>query len=95
MVTQKCDVFAEANVQNSFLLMSVCLCVGIELDKLDTDMIKLLAWQRIQQLFPPIAPISLPPPAAIAAPKTPPTHPDSKTLIHNLLFKSHSKIVCF
>uniref|UniRef100_A0A667WKM5 PHD finger protein 12 n=1 Tax=Myripristis murdjan TaxID=586833 RepID=A0A667WKM5_9TELE len=26
---------------------------GIELDKLDGEMIKLLAWQRIQQLFPP------------------------------------------
>uniref|UniRef100_A0A665WRT6 PHD finger protein 12 n=1 Tax=Echeneis naucrates TaxID=173247 RepID=A0A665WRT6_ECHNA len=37
---------------------------GIELDKLDADMIKLLAWQRIQQLFPPKAPSALLPPAA-------------------------------
>uniref|UniRef100_A0A3B4WEP9 PHD finger protein 12 n=1 Tax=Seriola lalandi dorsalis TaxID=1841481 RepID=A0A3B4WEP9_SERLL len=35
----------------------------IELDKLDADMIKLLAWQRIQQLFPPKAPRALLPPA--------------------------------
>uniref|UniRef100_A0A8C9ZMI8 PHD finger protein 12 n=1 Tax=Sander lucioperca TaxID=283035 RepID=A0A8C9ZMI8_SANLU len=31
----------------------LCVCVGIELDKLDAEMIKLLAWQRIQQIFPP------------------------------------------
>lgn len=42
-------------------------------------MIKLLAWQRIQQLFPPSAPR---PPASVspaAAPKPPPAPPDSKT----------------
>ncbi|KAK2912272.1 PHD finger protein 12 [Channa argus] len=43
---------------------------GIELDKLDADMIKLLAWQRIQQLFSPKTPSPLPPPAVSAAPKT-------------------------
>ncbi|XP_070685616.1 PHD finger protein 12 isoform X2 [Pempheris klunzingeri] len=51
---------------------------GIELDKLDADMIKLLAWQRIQQLFPPKAPSTPPPPAAGAAPKTPSPRPDSQ-----------------
>lgn len=43
-------------------------------------MIKLLAWQRIQQLFPPKAPgpqTSVSPPAA---PKNPPALPDSKAL---------------
>lgn len=42
-------------------------------------MIKLLAWQRIQQLFPPKVPspqTSVSPPAA---PKTPPVLPDSET----------------
>lgn len=42
-------------------------------------MIKLLAWQRIQQLFPPKVPspqTSISPPAA---PKTPPVLPDSET----------------
>ncbi|XP_029374121.1 PHD finger protein 12 isoform X2 [Echeneis naucrates] len=51
---------------------------GIELDKLDADMIKLLAWQRIQQLFPPKAPSALLPPAASDAPKAPSPHPDSQ-----------------
>uniref|UniRef100_A0AAX7T529 PHD finger protein 12 n=1 Tax=Astatotilapia calliptera TaxID=8154 RepID=A0AAX7T529_ASTCA len=37
----------------------VCVCAGIELDKLDTEMIKLLAYQRIQQLFAPKVPIFL------------------------------------
>lgn len=59
----------------------VCLCIrsGIELDKLDAEMIKLLAWQRIQQLFPPKAPSTPLPLATAAAPKTPSPHPDSKT----------------
>lgn len=60
----------------------VCVCVGIELDKLDAEMIKLLAWQRIQQLFPPKAPSTPPPPATSAAPKTPSPRPDSKTLTY-------------
>ncbi|CAF90895.1 unnamed protein product [Tetraodon nigroviridis] len=47
---------------------------AIELDRLDADMIKLLAWQRIQQLFPPPGPgpqTSASPPAVL---------PDSKAL---------------
>nr|XP_020442114.1 PHD finger protein 12 isoform X2 [Monopterus albus] len=51
---------------------------GIELDKLDTEMIKILAWQRIQQIFPPKAPSSLPPRATSTVPKFPPAHPDSQ-----------------
>ncbi|XP_056230830.1 PHD finger protein 12 [Seriola aureovittata] len=51
---------------------------GIELDKLDADMIKLLAWQRIQQLFPPKAPRALLPPATSDTPKTPSPHPDGQ-----------------
>lgn len=51
---------------------------GIELDKLDAEMIKLLAYQRIQQLFPPKVPSTPPPPATSAAPKTPSPHPDSQ-----------------
>ncbi|XP_071768514.2 PHD finger protein 12 [Centroberyx gerrardi] len=49
---------------------------GIELDKLDGEMIKLLAWQRIQQLFPPKAP-SIPPLASTAL-KPPSLRPDSQ-----------------
>ncbi|XP_054458055.1 PHD finger protein 12 isoform X2 [Anoplopoma fimbria] len=51
---------------------------GIELDKLDAEMIKLLAWQRIQQLFPPKVPSTPPPPATSAIPKTPSPCPDSQ-----------------
>ncbi|XP_040901850.1 PHD finger protein 12 isoform X2 [Toxotes jaculatrix] len=51
---------------------------GIELDKLDAEMIKLLAWQRIQQLFPTKGPSTLLPPVASDAPKSPSPHPDSK-----------------
>lgn len=56
---------------------------GIELDKLDVEMIKLLAWQRIQQLFPPKAPSTPlpppPPPAAISTvSKAPSLPPDSE-----------------
>ncbi|XP_026227189.1 PHD finger protein 12 [Anabas testudineus] len=51
---------------------------GIELDKLDADMIKLLAWQRIQQLFPPKAPSSLASPATSAISKTLSPHPESQ-----------------
>lgn len=43
-------------------------------------MIKLLAWQRIQQLFPPKAAGPQPPIGPPAAPKTPPALPDSKAL---------------
>ncbi|XP_028320789.1 PHD finger protein 12 isoform X2 [Gouania willdenowi] len=43
--------------------------IGIELDKLDAEMIKLLAYQRIQQLFPPKPPKTPPPPAPCIAPK--------------------------
>uniref|UniRef100_A0A3Q4GJB6 PHD finger protein 12 n=1 Tax=Neolamprologus brichardi TaxID=32507 RepID=A0A3Q4GJB6_NEOBR len=42
--------------------LCVCVCPGIELDKLDTEMIKLLAYQRIQQLFAPKVPSTQPPP---------------------------------
>lgn len=50
---------------------------GIELDKLDADMIKLLAWQRIQQLFSPKPP-SLPSLQPTSVSKTPPPIPDSQ-----------------
>lgn len=43
-------------------------------------MIKLLAWQRIQQLFPPEAPSPQPSASPPAAPKSPPVLPDTKTL---------------
>ncbi|XP_059187112.1 PHD finger protein 12 isoform X2 [Centropristis striata] len=51
---------------------------GIELDKLDAEMIKLLAWQRIQQLFPPKVASTPPPLATSAAPKTPSPCPDGQ-----------------
>lgn len=52
---------------------------GIELDKLDSEMIKILAWQRIQQLFSPKPP-SLPslPVTAPSVSKTPALIPDSQ-----------------
>ncbi|XP_056139226.1 PHD finger protein 12 [Lampris incognitus] len=55
---------------------------GIELDKLDDEMVKLLAWQRIQQLFPPKVPaISqrddiLPPATSNLKPQS--SHPQSQ-----------------
>ncbi|XP_033953729.1 PHD finger protein 12 [Pseudochaenichthys georgianus] len=73
------DIKAAAGLMGS--LLSSCMKDGkddergIELDKLDAEMIKLLAWQRIQQLFPPKVPSTLPPPAITAAPKTPPPPP--------------------
>ncbi|XP_041850807.1 PHD finger protein 12 [Melanotaenia boesemani] len=51
---------------------------GIELDKLDAEMIKLLAYQRIQQLFPPKVPSTPPPPVSNAACKTTSPCPDSQ-----------------
>lgn len=66
------------------------MCVGIELDKLDAEMIKILAWQRIQQLFPPKVPNTPAPLATAAAPKSPSPRPDSETLTQplTLLFSS-------
>uniref|UniRef100_A0AAV2J6M2 PHD finger protein 12 n=1 Tax=Knipowitschia caucasica TaxID=637954 RepID=A0AAV2J6M2_KNICA len=49
---------------------------GIELDKLDAEMIKILAWQRIQQLFPKKEP-SLPTPRAASLTAKPPPPNDS------------------
>lgn len=43
-------------------------------------MVKLLAWQRIQQLFPPKAPSPQTSTSPLADPKSPPVLPDSKTL---------------
>ncbi|XP_074536149.1 PHD finger protein 12 isoform X1 [Halichoeres trimaculatus] len=71
---------------SSITNLSSCMKEGkdedgrIELDKLDTEMIKLLAWQRIQQLFPPKVPLSTPPPppAPNAAVKSPSPCPDSQ-----------------
>uniref|UniRef100_A0A1A8L2G2 PHD finger protein 12 n=1 Tax=Nothobranchius pienaari TaxID=704102 RepID=A0A1A8L2G2_9TELE len=48
----------------------------IELDRLDAELIKLLAYQRIQQLFPPKAPSSSPLPSTSAASKLPSPPPD-------------------
>uniref|UniRef100_A0A3Q3L784 PHD finger protein 12 n=1 Tax=Mastacembelus armatus TaxID=205130 RepID=A0A3Q3L784_9TELE len=64
--------------QHSQMLPFLCTFEGIELDRLDAEMIKLLAWQRIQQLFPPKAPSTLPPPATSSAPKNPSLHTDSQ-----------------
>uniref|UniRef100_A0A8C5DVQ9 PHD finger protein 12 n=1 Tax=Gouania willdenowi TaxID=441366 RepID=A0A8C5DVQ9_GOUWI len=62
----------------SHILLCMLVCAGIELDKLDAEMIKLLAYQRIQQLFPPKPPKTPPPPAPCIAPKlSSPAH-DSK-----------------
>ncbi|KAK0135116.1 PHD finger protein 12 [Merluccius polli] len=54
----------EAVFPSAFSLPELSNCIkacigdegGIEIDKLDAEMVKLLAWQRIQQLFPPKGP---------------------------------------
>ncbi|KAJ8276609.1 hypothetical protein COCON_G00083610 [Conger conger] len=57
---------------------------GIELSKLDEKFIKLLAWQRIQQLFPPKAPppqihrVSPPPSATTPSPSPTPPAPHTE-----------------
>uniref|UniRef100_A0AAQ5Y541 PHD finger protein 12 n=1 Tax=Amphiprion ocellaris TaxID=80972 RepID=A0AAQ5Y541_AMPOC len=75
-------LYSVASISNGYVCVCVCVCVcmhaGIELDKLDAEMIKLLAYQRIQQLFPPKVPSTPPPPASSAAPKTPSPHPESQ-----------------
>ena len=83
----------------------ICVCIAIDLDKLDAEMLKLLAWQRIQQLFPPKVP-STPPPLEAIAPKTSSAHTRSKTFTYfchslsqvwfmKLMFCSLSMCVCF
>lgn len=57
----------------------VVFAVEINLEKLDADMIKLLAWQRIQQLFPPKVPSPQTSISPMAVLKNPPALPDSKT----------------
>lgn len=67
------------------------------LEKLDAEMIKLLAWQRIQQLFPTKTPSSLHP---TEPPKTP--KPDGRTLslnlvtekLHSMQIKKICKLCC-
>ncbi|XP_025753917.1 PHD finger protein 12-like [Oreochromis niloticus] len=48
------------------------------LDKLDAEMIELLANQRIQQLFAPKVPSTQPPPTTSTTPKTSAPHPNSQ-----------------
>ncbi|KAM4742835.1 PHD finger protein 12 [Anableps anableps] len=75
------DVKAGPGLLDSLVSSSLPTCIhsardvgGIELDKLDEETIKLLAYQRIQQLFPPKA-LSGPPLLAAGAPsKAPPPH---------------------
>ncbi|KAL3992413.1 leukemia inhibitory factor receptor [Sarotherodon galilaeus] len=59
-------------------VVCLCFCARIELDKLDAEMIKLLANQRIQQLFAPKVPSTQPPPTTSTTPKTSPPHPNSQ-----------------
>ncbi|XP_032363374.1 PHD finger protein 12 [Etheostoma spectabile] len=72
---------------------------GIELDKLDAEMIKLLAWQRIQQLFPPKGPS--PPPTTSVAPKTPSPCLDSqkkvqaRAVFYSLTGKGGAVSMCY
>lgn len=67
--------------------------VGIELDKLDADMIKVLAWQRIQQLFPSKAPSTPTPVTTAASPKTPSLLPNSKfRLCHSVVETPHAAV---
>uniref|UniRef100_A0A3B3ZRG5 PHD finger protein 12 n=1 Tax=Periophthalmus magnuspinnatus TaxID=409849 RepID=A0A3B3ZRG5_9GOBI len=75
------ETSSEGEIIGSFSYLPPCVCAGIELDKLDAEMIKLLAWQRIQQLFPKKEP-SLPSPRATSlASKTPPSIPDSQKTV--------------
>lgn len=57
----------------------LCVCAGIELDKLDEETIRFLAYQRIQQLFPPKALGSPPLLAPGVSSDLPPPHHDSKS----------------
>ncbi|XP_034722560.1 PHD finger protein 12 [Etheostoma cragini] len=72
---------------------------GIELDKLDAEMIKLLAWQRIQQLFPPKGPS--PPPTTSVVPKTPSPCLDSqkkvqaRAVFYSLTGKGGAVSMCY
>ncbi|XP_019717142.1 PHD finger protein 12 [Hippocampus comes] len=73
---------------------------GIELAKLDTEMIKLLAWQRIQQLFPCKAPSPLPTDTS-DAPKPPPSLPDyqkslrARAVFYPLTGKGRAVNMCY
>uniref|UniRef100_A0A671WXY6 PHD finger protein 12 n=1 Tax=Sparus aurata TaxID=8175 RepID=A0A671WXY6_SPAAU len=73
----------------------------IDLDKLDAEMLKLLAWQRIQQLFPPKVPSTPPPLEAIAAPKTSSAHTRSqkkvqaRAVFYPLTGKGGAVSMCF
>uniref|UniRef100_A0A8D3BUP1 PHD finger protein 12 n=1 Tax=Scophthalmus maximus TaxID=52904 RepID=A0A8D3BUP1_SCOMX len=77
----------QQNHRNQMVLQEECMTSNekpshsltrIMLDRLDAEMIKLLAWQRIQQLFPPKAPSTPLQPATSNAPKTLPHLPDSQ-----------------
>ncbi|XP_063763786.1 PHD finger protein 12 isoform X2 [Eleginops maclovinus] len=99
------DIKAAAGLMGS--LLSSCMKDGkdeergIELDKLDTEMIKLLAWQRIQQLFPPKVPSTPPPPAISAAPKTPSPCPEgqkkvqARAVFYPLMGKGGAVSMCY
>ncbi|XP_061829187.1 PHD finger protein 12 isoform X1 [Nerophis lumbriciformis] len=72
----------------------------IELDKLDAEMIKLLAWQRIQQLFPFKDPDTRPTVASNAS-KTPTSLPDhqkklqARAIFYPLTGKGKSVSMCY
>lgn len=74
---------------------------GIELDKLDAEMIKLLAWQRIQQLFPPKGSTTPPPPATSVSPKNTSPCPDSqkkvqaRAVFYPLTVKADAVNMCY
>ncbi|CAG6007037.1 PHD finger protein 12-like [Menidia menidia] len=74
---------------------------GIELDKLDAEMIKLLAYQRIQQLFPPKVPSTPPLPGIGAAPKVQSPCADSpkkvqaRAVLYPLTGKGGAVSMCF
>ncbi|KAG7281401.1 hypothetical protein CRUP_029850 [Coryphaenoides rupestris] len=56
------SVFSGALSSSPELSSCIKACIGadggVEIDKLDAEMVKLLAWQRIQQLFPPKGPLT-------------------------------------
>lgn len=68
LLTDGCDT-GLLQAKSMMMLNHVIVHTEMELSNLDEELVKLLAWQRIQQLFPPKAP-STPQGSGLTAPPT-------------------------